>query len=780
MDARGVRFVGKKTWGDFEIDFDRVVGHGGSSTVYEARQISLDRPCVVKVLHSDFGEPAQREEFLARFRNEARVLARLRDPRFVQVYQAGETEGRLWIAMERVQGQTLQKTLESGRLFSEEEACRIVRDLAQALDGAYRSEKIIHRDIKPANVFLLEDGQVRLADFGLAKIARPNETRITQSGTVLGTPAYISPEVIRGEAVDHRSDLYALGCLLYELLVQVPPFEGENYAALFYKHINEAPIPPKDLRPELSDRVNEIILTCLKKNKDERYASYTEFLNAFETPAEPTPAPSRIPWIPILTLGVLFLVAAGVWAARPRREPPTIIEAPPTTKTRAPSAPTSTPPPQDPLDPARRHIAAGEWEKALAATRGVDGPAAAALRRECLLALERFEEARNEGVPASEIARRLVEAGRLEEALKVAQTGACPDLAALVLALTGDLPRALAEIEKLPDSPWRNPIRLAAAASENELQSIEAAERLLAAADGLSQAAAASDTTLAAFAAAHADAALQRLGAPPDAALLEKVNRPVHVAPLPPLDPERVLAEIRNHPPEKRPALLKRARAVAERVGHRDLSAGLDQIEREIRSDELLASGNLVDVLLFHRPGRAYDEAARRLLAAARESRKKNLISHSEADLDAWKVKTPRQDKVIVDPSDAGLRLEGETEAYLKRTDDRMRLGFTLDVEAHPAEGGWMQIVLHEEAGVFVRFAGGKIVLSRGGTTLAESAGEFKGPLTIDVVTHQTLLLVYVDGELRLTAKAQDVLDGAVRVGISNGSLVLRRVLVAE
>lgn len=286
------------TWGDFEVDLDRVIGRGGTSMVYFARQRSLDRPCVVKVLDLETRTPEERRELLARFQNEAKMIARVRDPRIVQVFQAGENEGRFWIAMELVNGRTLEEHLQAGRLFEPGEVARIGLEIARALKAAFDQEHMIHRDVKPANVFLLESGDVKISDFGLAKVVGTQNSKLTRTGYIMGTPSYLAPEVIRGETVDHRSDIYALGCVMYELACQLPPFDGENYVELFFKHVHEPPTPPRELKPELPPALEAIILKCLNKEAAHRYATYEELIADLQTlllrPA--APPPRHIPW----------------------------------------------------------------------------------------------------------------------------------------------------------------------------------------------------------------------------------------------------------------------------------------------------------------------------------------------------------------------------------------------------------------------------------------------------------------------------------------------------
>ena len=211
-------------WGDFEIHFDGVLGRGGMGSVYRAWQRSVGRWVAVKVLHTPPSvDPDLQKGFLQKFQIEIQALARLHDPRIITILQAGENDGRLWFAMELMDGETVEQRLTGHGAFDEEEAARIGIEVARALDAALR-QKIVHRDVKPANIFLLRDGSVKLADFGLARSAEMARTKLTDLHAVACTPEYASPEQADGRPADHRSDLYSLGCVLYEMVTERPPF----------------------------------------------------------------------------------------------------------------------------------------------------------------------------------------------------------------------------------------------------------------------------------------------------------------------------------------------------------------------------------------------------------------------------------------------------------------------------------------------------------------------------------------------------------------------------
>lgn len=274
-------------WGDFEVHFDGVLGRGGMGSVYRAWQRSVGRWVAVKVLNTTPScDPELQQGILQKFQIEIQALARLNDPRIVTLLQAGENDGRLWFAMELIDGETVEKRLTDHGAFDEEEAARVGIEVARALDAALR-QKIHHRDVKPANVFLLRDGSVKLGDFGLARSAELARTRLTDLDAVACTPEYASPEQADGRATDHRSDLYSLGCVLYEMVTERPPFSGESQMATLYKHASEAPPSPRLLNPRISPEFEAVVRRCLEKDPAERFQSYSEFIDALLPPTEP-------------------------------------------------------------------------------------------------------------------------------------------------------------------------------------------------------------------------------------------------------------------------------------------------------------------------------------------------------------------------------------------------------------------------------------------------------------------------------------------------------------
>ena len=215
---------------------ERLIARGGMADVYEARDLLLDRLVALKVL---FPELSTNPTFVERFRREAQSAAALSHPNIVSVYDWGPANSTYFIAMELVTGSTLADVIRESGVVAPGRAAVIGADVALALAFAHR-HGVVHRDIKPSNVLLTEDGMVKVADFGIAR-AVTNDEDLTQTGAVLGTATYISPEQARGEDLDGRSDVYSLGIVMYEMLTGTAPFLAETPIAVAYKHVTERP-----------------------------------------------------------------------------------------------------------------------------------------------------------------------------------------------------------------------------------------------------------------------------------------------------------------------------------------------------------------------------------------------------------------------------------------------------------------------------------------------------------------------------------------------------------
>jgi eukaryotic-like serine/threonine-protein kinase len=238
--------------------------------VYLARDQLLDRPVAVKVL---FAEYARDPSFVERFRREAQSAANLNHPNIVAIYDWGQERGTYFIVMEYVRGRSLRDVVQVNGPFSARRTAEIGAEIAGALEFAHRNG-VVHRDVKPGNVLITADGDIKVTDFGIARAG--TSEALTQTGAVMGTAAYFSPEQAQGLAVDGRSDVYSLGVVLYEMVTGTPPFTGESPVAVAYKHVREDPEPPAARAPDLPRDLEQIILTAMAKDPDSRYQTADE------------------------------------------------------------------------------------------------------------------------------------------------------------------------------------------------------------------------------------------------------------------------------------------------------------------------------------------------------------------------------------------------------------------------------------------------------------------------------------------------------------------------
>jgi beta-lactam-binding protein with PASTA domain/predicted Ser/Thr protein kinase len=247
----------------------RKLGSGGMANVYLAEDEELGRRIAIKILNE---RHASDEQFVERFRREAKNAAGLSHPNIVQIYDRGEAEGTYYIAMEYLEGRTLKEA--AGRQpLPIREAIGYVREILAALRFAHR-KGIVHRDIKPHNALIDDDGRVKVTDFGIARAGAASQ--MTEAGSIIGTAQYLSPEQAKGAAVDHRSDLYSLGIVLYELLTGAVPFTGDTPVEIAMKHLSTVPEPPSSRRPELPRALDQAVLRALAKDPEDRYASAEE------------------------------------------------------------------------------------------------------------------------------------------------------------------------------------------------------------------------------------------------------------------------------------------------------------------------------------------------------------------------------------------------------------------------------------------------------------------------------------------------------------------------
>ncbi len=261
----------------------REAGRGGMSVVYEATDDRMERRVALKVVTVPAHlSPKQYEELVARLRREARAIARLSHPNVVHVYDVGEQAGAHYIVMEFLDGQTLRERLDSEPL-SPEEAAGILDQVAAALDAVH-AEGVVHRDIKPSNVMLLPDGRVKLMDFGVAR--QTDDTLVTQAGMMVGSPAYMAPELINGGQASVSSDLWSLGTLLYQMLAGHPPFGSKNIPTVLYQVTHADPEPLKGAPP----RVQKVITRALEKSPAKRFQSGREMAEAFRAAVAEMPS----------------------------------------------------------------------------------------------------------------------------------------------------------------------------------------------------------------------------------------------------------------------------------------------------------------------------------------------------------------------------------------------------------------------------------------------------------------------------------------------------------
>jgi ABC-type sugar transport system substrate-binding protein len=270
--------IGKTIDGDFILQ-DRI-GQGGMAVVFRARQISMNRDVALKMIDIR-AEIAGLNQFPQRFANEAAFIAALEHPHILPVYAYGIYENYAYLAMRLLRGGTVKELLAHDQPLPIELAVNLFDQVARGLAYAH-SKSIIHRDLKPANVLLDDHQYAYLSDFGLAKLAN-SEQHLTQSENILGTLAYMSPEHLRGERLDHRADIYSMGVMLYHMLTGRAPFrseDGEDSIALIYKHLEQRPTPPTKFNPLISDDLEDVILKSLEKEPEDRYPSMGEMAQA--------------------------------------------------------------------------------------------------------------------------------------------------------------------------------------------------------------------------------------------------------------------------------------------------------------------------------------------------------------------------------------------------------------------------------------------------------------------------------------------------------------------
>lgn len=301
-------------------ELHRKLARGGMADVYLARDLLLDRPVAVKVLFSEY---AKDNTFVERFRREARAAANLNHPNVVAIYDWGQQYGTYFIVMEYVEGRTLSEIIRTEGPLHPNRAAEVTADVAAALAFAHRNG-VIHRDIKPGNILITSTGQVKVADFGIAQAltAEATQANLTQVGAVMGTATYFSPEQAQGKLADPRSDLYSLGCVLYEMLTTRPPFSGESPVAIAYKHVQEQPPAPSTVAAGVPEPLEAVDLKLLAKDPADRYPSAEDLRTDLRRFLEGRPVAA----LGAASVGVMVGATAGAGAVDATQAlPPTVV-----------------------------------------------------------------------------------------------------------------------------------------------------------------------------------------------------------------------------------------------------------------------------------------------------------------------------------------------------------------------------------------------------------------------------------------------------------------------
>src|SRR5438067_4936106 len=249
--------------------------------VYEARDPNLERRVAIKTVKVENLSEEAAVEYEHRFRTEARSAARLQHPNIVSVYDSDRDGDIAFLVMEYIQGDDLKHHLDKGVRYSLEQSLKMIRDLLSALDYAHK-QGIVHRDIKPANLLIEPGGRVKLTDFGVARIQDSGEATRTQ-GSMVGTLKYMAPEQVQGQKIDSRADLFSVGVVLYQLLTDKRPFDGDNDFSIIHQIIGTVPPAPSSINPKLPTAIDAVVARALAKSRDERFATARDFAAALQS-----------------------------------------------------------------------------------------------------------------------------------------------------------------------------------------------------------------------------------------------------------------------------------------------------------------------------------------------------------------------------------------------------------------------------------------------------------------------------------------------------------------
>jgi serine/threonine protein kinase len=312
-------------YGRYEIINE--LGKGAMGVVYQAQDPQINRTIALKVLRED---RVTSEDFVKRFLKEAMAIGRLSHANIVTIYDVGQDHGTIYLAMEYLEGRPFNDIISESTLNPIEIATLAIQ-LAESLDYAHK-KGIVHRDIKPSNIMLTPDSQVKITDFGIARIEDPSMHQQTRAGEILGTPVYMSPEQVMGQPLDGRSDLYSLGVILYELAAGRRPYSGENLTAIFRAITMDNPQDPVEINPSIPPGLSKLIMKSLTKEANERFQTGQEMADAFKSfireleadSVEKKPAPRKKPLALIIAFAVLitiFFSAGAIYLSSHKNTP---------------------------------------------------------------------------------------------------------------------------------------------------------------------------------------------------------------------------------------------------------------------------------------------------------------------------------------------------------------------------------------------------------------------------------------------------------------------------